>query len=120
MKDDLLAGRVPRAHSDNFTVADLCNQFLTHKAALRDNGEINPRTFRGHYDTCAGVVKTFGKPKLDVIRRAREPFPPALLVTNPLPGPGPRTARITTVDRHRRSEAGGLTIGVRFPTMKPV
>lgn len=61
VKDDLLAGRVPRAESDSLTVADLCNSFLTHKEHVRDNGEIAPRTFRGYYDTCAGVVEAFGK-----------------------------------------------------------
>ncbi len=61
VKDDLKAGREPRPKSDDLTVADLCNQFLTHKEALRDNGELSPRTFRGHYDTCATVVKQFGR-----------------------------------------------------------
>ena len=37
-KDDLLAGREPRAKKDDeLTIADLCNQFLAHKEQLRDN-----------------------------------------------------------------------------------
>jgi integrase len=59
-KDDLLAGREPRTKSEGLTVAELCNQFLAHKEALRDNGELNPRTFWDYYATCAGVVKAFG------------------------------------------------------------
>lgn len=65
-KDALLDGREPRAKSDGLSVADLCNAFLTHKGDLRDNGEISPRTFRGYYDTCAGVVKAFGRSRVIV------------------------------------------------------
>ena len=43
------------------TVAGLCNQFLAHKEQLRDNGELNPRTWRGYYDACARVADVFGK-----------------------------------------------------------
>ena len=61
-KDDLLAGRDPRAKKDDeLTVAGLCNEFLTHKEQLRDNGELSVRTFRGYYDTCERIVKTFGR-----------------------------------------------------------
>lgn len=60
-KDDLLAGREPRAKSDALTVADLCNQFLAHKEHLRDTGKLNPRTFRGHYDICATVVRVLSR-----------------------------------------------------------
>lgn len=60
-KDDLLAGREPRARSGGLTVADLANQFLAHKEQLRDNGELNPRTFRGYYDTSATVVNVLGR-----------------------------------------------------------
>jgi integrase len=61
VRDDLYAGREPRAKSDELTVRDVCNLFLDHKIALRDNGELSPRTFRGHYDTCVTMVKVFGR-----------------------------------------------------------
>lgn len=61
VKDDLLAGREPRAKTEGLTVAGLANEFLAHKETLRDNGELSPRTFRGLYDTCATVVKVFGR-----------------------------------------------------------
>lgn len=65
VKDDLLAGREPRAKKDDeLAVADLCNQFLAHKEQLRDNGELNVRTFRGYYDTCDQVCKVFGKARV--------------------------------------------------------
>jgi integrase len=60
-KDELLAGREPNANPDALTVTELVNRFLTHKAHLRDNGELNPRTFAGYHATCGRIVKTFGK-----------------------------------------------------------
>ena len=39
-KDDLLAGRTPRAKSDGLTIRDLINRFLTSKQHLWDAGEI--------------------------------------------------------------------------------
>jgi len=60
-KDDLLAGRKPRSKSDELTVADLCNEFLTHHEERRDRGEISARTFQGLHSTCAGIVNTFGR-----------------------------------------------------------
>jgi hypothetical protein len=61
VKDDLQAGKEPRAKSDGLTVADLANQFLAHKERLRDRGELSPRTFQGYHATCATIVATFGK-----------------------------------------------------------
>ena len=61
VKDDLLAGRVPRNEADALTVVELCNRYLTFKEHLRDNSEITWRTFRDLYDACTGVVETFGK-----------------------------------------------------------
>ena len=60
-KDDLLAGREPREKNDGMTIADLANRFLTAKEALRDNGELAPRTFSGYYATCETVVKASGR-----------------------------------------------------------
>jgi len=66
-KDDLLAGREPRgAKNDGLILADLCNEFLSHKESMRDNGELNPRTFREYYDVCDCLVKTFGRNRLVV------------------------------------------------------
>jgi len=61
VKEDLLAGKEPRAKSDGLTVAELCNQFLDHKERLRDRGELSPRTWAGYHATCATIVATFGK-----------------------------------------------------------
>jgi integrase len=60
-KDELLAGREPNANPDALTVTDLVNRFLTHKSHLRDNCELNPRTFQDYHATCGTVVSAFGK-----------------------------------------------------------
>ena len=60
-KDDLLAGRTPRAQRDGLTVADLCNHFLTHKRLLVDSSELALRTFQRYHANCALIVGTFGK-----------------------------------------------------------
>ncbi|MBN1590399.1 MAG: hypothetical protein JW888_12870 [Pirellulales bacterium] len=60
-KDDLLAGRTPRAKGDGLTVADLANHFLTFKQELRDSGELAPRSYDEYYATCEIVVNAFGK-----------------------------------------------------------
>ena len=44
-KDDLLAGRTPRAKRDGLTVADLCNAFRTSKLHLLNTREITARTY---------------------------------------------------------------------------
>ena len=69
-KDDLLAGRVPRAKKvDGATVRDLCNGFLDAKKALVDCGELNPRTFAEYHATCKRVGDAFGwdRPLDDVV-----------------------------------------------------
>jgi hypothetical protein len=45
-KDDLLAGRTPRAKMDETTVAELVNRFLTAKESLVESGELQRRTWQ--------------------------------------------------------------------------
>ena len=61
VRDDLMAGREPRANTDDLTMAKLCNKFLDLKSAMRDSGELSPRSWGGYYRTCAMLVKFFGK-----------------------------------------------------------
>jgi len=62
VKDDLLAGREPRAADpEALTVVDLVNAFLTQQEERRDAGEISPRTFQGLHATGATLVKVFGR-----------------------------------------------------------
>ena len=63
-KDDLLAGRTPRAKGAGLTVADLANHFLTFKQELRDSGGLAPRSYGEYCATCEMVVGAFGKNRL--------------------------------------------------------
>jgi len=63
-KDDLLAGRTPRAPSDRLTVRDLCNRFLTYKQNMLASGEITSRTFRDYHTACGRLVGYFGKNRI--------------------------------------------------------
>ena len=60
-KDDLQAGRKPRAKSDGLVVGDLCNLYLADKEQARDIGELSPRTFQTCYGTCDIVCKHLGR-----------------------------------------------------------
>ncbi len=60
-KDDLLAGRKPRAKGGELTVGDLCNVFLTSKSRLVQSGELSQRSLRQYHDTCALIVAHFGR-----------------------------------------------------------
>jgi len=60
-KDDLLAGRKPRADSDGTTVKELCNIFLDHKENLVHSGEVALRTWQDYKAACDLLVHHFGK-----------------------------------------------------------
>jgi integrase len=61
-KDALLAGRTPRViNADGFTIANLCNYFLTFKQNMLDSGELMKRSFDLYHSTCSRLVKSFGK-----------------------------------------------------------
>ncbi|MSU78928.1 MAG: hypothetical protein EXS16_12640 [Gemmataceae bacterium] len=58
--DDLHAGRTPRIQSDDLTVADLCNRFLTAKQRKLEAHEIGSRMFSEYKATTDRLVRTFG------------------------------------------------------------
>ncbi|MFO0806116.1 MAG: hypothetical protein U0791_23690 [Gemmataceae bacterium] len=60
-REALYAGRTPAPVANTITVMDLANRFLTEKRALRDSGELSPRTWRDYYACCDRMVKAFGK-----------------------------------------------------------
>ncbi len=64
VKDDLLAGRTPRANREGLTVRDLANRFCTEKQIKRDAGELSPRTWQDYYNACELVVTEFGTDRL--------------------------------------------------------
>ncbi len=61
VRDDLLAGREPRANGDDLTMAMLCNRFLAVKSAARDNGELSARMWGSYYKICETLAGHFGK-----------------------------------------------------------
>ena len=60
----LHSGRTPRLNSDELTIADLCNRYLTVKLQLLDTSEISARTFYGYKGTTDRLVAFFGKGRL--------------------------------------------------------
>lgn len=60
-RDDLYAGRKPRAKDDGLTLRDLVNRFLTHKRHRADAGEITERTFGEYHATCELLLGAFGR-----------------------------------------------------------
>ncbi len=62
VKDDLLAGRTPRAiAADGCDLTTLCNHFLTNAKSKRDGGEITSRTFDDYHKSCERILKQIGK-----------------------------------------------------------
>ena len=60
-KDYLLAGRKPRPKSDDITIKELANRFLTVKSKRVDSGELSPTTFREYFRICKLVIGVFGE-----------------------------------------------------------
>jgi integrase len=63
-KDALHAGRKPRPDPAALTVKDAANAFLNAKAALRDAGELSPRTWAGYKLASDEMVTHFGVSRL--------------------------------------------------------
>jgi integrase len=60
-RDDLHAGRTPRPIGTNdVTLRELANRFLTDKQRLCESGDIAPRTFADYYSVCERVINYFG------------------------------------------------------------
>jgi integrase len=66
-KDDLHAGREPRRASENgtvsgpVTVADLVNEFLTHKRQQMDAGELTGQAWGDYHRACGHLVEAVGR-----------------------------------------------------------
>jgi integrase len=64
-RDDLHAGRTPRAREDEqLTLRGLANRFLTAKRALVDSEEITPRTWADYHASCGRLLRALGKERL--------------------------------------------------------
>lgn len=63
-KDDLQAGRKPRAKRDGLPLRDALNRFLTAKKNKADAGELSLRQLRELRQTGARLIEAFGKVRL--------------------------------------------------------
>jgi integrase len=63
-KDDLLAGRIPRAKRGGLTVKELCDRFCGAKDAKVESGELSPATFRDYLGTAKRIANFFGRQRL--------------------------------------------------------
>lgn len=63
-KDDLHAGRTPRAKVEGLSLEHLCNHFLHAKKKLLDAGELAQRTWNDYETTCKAMLAFFGRTRL--------------------------------------------------------
>ena len=64
-KEYLQGGRLPpRKEQTGVTIMVLCNRFLNSKRALRDTGELSPRTFIDYHAACGEMLAHFGRERL--------------------------------------------------------
>jgi integrase len=59
-KDDLLAGRTPRASGGGVTIREMLNRFLTAKDTLVVSGEIRAATFAEYHKVAERLAAVFG------------------------------------------------------------
>jgi integrase len=60
-KDDIFAGRKPRAKREGYTsVREMCNKFLHAKKGLVESGERSQRTWDDYKEVCERMVAEFG------------------------------------------------------------
>ena len=64
VRDDLHAGRTPRATGDGLTVKDLCNRFLTAKLRKVEAGELTTTLFADYKIITDLIVTSFGANRL--------------------------------------------------------
>lgn len=59
---DLQMGRKPRPKVEGvLSVGDLCNQFLAHREAMVDNGELARQTWLDYKSICAEIIAQLGR-----------------------------------------------------------
>lgn len=59
-RDDLLAGRIPKADRDTLRLFQLCNHWLTYKKELVASGELTQRTHNGYRAGCELLCAVIG------------------------------------------------------------
>ena len=118
-REDLYAGRTPRAKDDGLRIADLCNRFQTSKRRLLDTGEIVSRTFEDYYRTCERIVRFFGRDRRvdDIAADDFEQFRAELAKTRGPVALGSEITRIRVVMKYAFDQglvAGSIRYGQSF------
>jgi integrase len=114
-KDDLHAGRRPRAHAGEVLVRDVLNHFLTAKKRLLDSGELTARTWGHYHGTCERIAAAFGRTRPVADLRADD-FAELRAAVAKSWGPvalGAEIRRVRTVFKHA-FDAGLFDAPVRF------
>lgn len=115
IKDDLLAGRKPRAKVDGVTIAELGNQFLNSKDRQLAAGELSARSRLDYQTTCDRIVAKFSKERVVVDLQADD-FEELRATLAKTLGPvalGNEIQRVRTIFKYGY-EAGLLEHPVRF------
>ncbi|WP_425398620.1 tyrosine-type recombinase/integrase [Aeoliella sp.] len=60
-RDDLYAGRDPRARKGELLLADLCNTYLNDKQREVDADQLSRAHFKDLHETCARLIAEFGR-----------------------------------------------------------
>jgi integrase len=63
-RDDLYAGRKPRASLEGLTMRELCNQFLNSKRRLLESGDLKQRTFEEYKAVTDLLIERFTRERL--------------------------------------------------------
>ena len=119
-KDDLLAGRTPRAARDGLTVKTLFDRFMGVKEAQVDTREITRRHFDDLYSVCKIAVAHFGKNRYvtDLVAEDFESLRKSLAKTRGAWALGGAIQKIRSVFKYAY-EAGLIDAPVRYgPTFK--
>lgn len=120
-KDDLLAGRVPRAGRGEPTIRDLCNRYLSVKQHQVQTREITQRHFDALYTACELLIEHFGRSRTvtDLASEDFESLRASLARTRAAWALGGVIAKIRSVFKYAY-EAGLIDRPMRYgPTFKP-
>lgn len=94
-RDDLYAGRTPRANGDGVALGLAMDHFLSSKKRQEQSGEIEPKSYRGYEETCDLIAASMGANRLlsDISRTDLETLRADLSKGKRLPTLSPTTLK---------------------------
>ena len=118
VRDDLYAGRKPRAKSEGLTVLELATKFLEAKQLQQQAGEITVLTWKDYKATCKRIVAYFGQSRTaaDLQPEDFEGFRSELSKTRKLVALGNEIRRARVMFKYG-FDAGLLAAPMRFGPM---